>query len=103
VSAQQYPQGFGAFGVTVVGFVVFTNQSARGFALQFRGDEDVDYAFGFIAGLEITLDEHLEVAGNGSMFGGRDVLDAVADVGRQSDGNPSAEGGFDHAAVCASF
>jgi hypothetical protein len=61
-----------------------------GAILQFRGGEDVDDAFGFVAGLQIALDERLPIAGNGSMFRGGDLLNPVADVGGQRDGDACA-------------
>jgi hypothetical protein len=80
VPAQQCPQGVGAPDIAVFRFIIFTNQGAGEFAVQLGGGEDVDYAFGLVAGLKITLDEHLQIPGDGSMFGGSDVLDAVPNV-----------------------
>jgi len=80
MSAQQSPQGPGAAGMAIFGFIGFANQRAGGFIPQFRGSEHVDDAFRVVAGLQVTLDQHLQIAGNGSMFGGGDVLDTVPDV-----------------------
>ena len=80
VFAQQSPRCPDAAGVAILGLIGFAKQDAGWFILQFRRRENVDDVFRFVAGLQIALDQHLQIAGNGSMFSDGDMLDTIPDI-----------------------